>query len=389
MSQNASTAELVSAVPNEAREQTLRRALELVDPGSLRAPFLLPHIPRLKQVPQRIDADDEAEIRWRLVNPVIASLAEMGSGFGLQLERAESFGFGAVPCKRCGGRWRVKRSARDGEEYFPEADWQGGRGWMPKDRFGKRISYATAYAEHLVVMKRVHKIVIIDRPKPKPGAGFTAEQVWSALAEHHKARGETLMTEQELREYFPDLPEEGCEPCDACDGLGIVPRRTPWHAPITAFPTGSSKEPASGSVRDDAATLMRKAALGGPMADATTVLEWGMLARWFAVERLLADVAGIAPIARLALEGFYRPQTLEEQDYATRFHECSSLLNSNRTAQPHGWAALNELTPSARSPEAADSPRHGVWRAERDAEAAKLYDFACAAWNLTAYGGPS
>ena len=131
MSQNASAAELVSAEPNEAREQTRRRTLEVVDPGSPRAPFMLPSIPRLAKVPQRLSADDEAELRWRLQNPVVASLAEQGSSFGVQLERAEAFGFGAVPCKRCGGSFRARRSKRDGEERFeqiPDSDWKPGRG---------------------------------------------------------------------------------------------------------------------------------------------------------------------------------------------------------------------------------------------------------------------
>src|SRR3954463_10441381 len=64
--------------------------------------FSLPEIPALRRVARRIDSEDEAELRWYLRDPQIASIAASSGAFGNQLDQAASFGFGALPCKRCG-----------------------------------------------------------------------------------------------------------------------------------------------------------------------------------------------------------------------------------------------------------------------------------------------
>ena len=104
---------------------------------------------------------------------------------GGQLERAEAFGYGALPCRRCGGKWKKSVVTDNGEvsldgngkplEDF--ATWRDGTGRKPKHRIGKRgkpETYAMALARYRVEQQRALKIVISAYPKPSPSSGVEA-----------------------------------------------------------------------------------------------------------------------------------------------------------------------------------------------------------------------
>src|SRR5688572_8656434 len=95
---------------DESQSEECASGVHLV---SQRSQFDLPPVLGLEFVPRRLDADDEADLRWRFSSPEIAT-ASGASSMGPSLERAESYGYGALPCRRCGGRWR-RRVRRDGE----------------------------------------------------------------------------------------------------------------------------------------------------------------------------------------------------------------------------------------------------------------------------------
>ncbi len=314
---------------------------------SARGPsFSLPYIGGLDQVPQRLRAEDEADLRWRLSDPQVTSMLG-GSSMGASLERAESYGYGAIPCRTCGGSWRAPCRWKAGELTI--SDWRDGSGWMPRaSRSGRRPTYATALAAYRTRQCRESRIVVISHHTPETREA-TIQAYW--------ARGEMVVTADELREMFPRLPEEECVPCRACQGLGVVPRRNGKHAEVTAWPKGSSVQ-LGGREGLDAGGI---AAQVGRVRDAGVHIDLEALGRYKEVEEVLQGVCALTPIARIALEEYYSPGR-------------------------DPWDRLTPLTPTG------SSPRRGaesLWRAQVASEAAELYSFACAAWNLVAYGAGS
>ena len=270
---------------------------------------------------------------------------------GPSLERAESYGYGALPCRRCGGRWR-RKMRRGGEIAI--VGWRDGTGREPKKRWGKRVTYAQALASWRVQQCREHRIVVINRHADDPGVReLTIATFWD--------RGEQVVTPEELREMFPTLPESETRPCQRCGGIGVVPRQSATQAEVTVWPKGSSVQ-LGGREGLDADGIMTAIAAGPSMRDASAHIWLAGLERYLLIERTLCDVAGMAPIARLALEEVYRPDG--------------------------GTKELLDLTPAAAEPEIRRGPL-GAWTARRQAQADELLDFAGQCWNACARGGLS
>jgi hypothetical protein len=335
----------------------------------IEARLALPKVPGLDQVAWRISAEDEGEIRWRLSEPLLASITSSG-GVGAMLEIAESFGYGALPCRKCGGRWRRRRRLEDGTEVVE--GWKDGTGRRPKKHFGVRETYATALARYRTEMKREHRIVIVSKHPEDP-------VVRAAVEEAFKKRGERVMTEAELRELFPTLPDtnDWTEPCKECKGLGVVPRRGATHAEVTVWPTGSSKRTgAREAVGAD--ELVERAERGSArwLNDGYGVVSLGSLERYLAVEIVLRDVATLSPLARVGIEEYYAPPRRERWEPG-KFDPIQV---------PTGHRALWPLTPAGREPKCSSAAAEKERQARRAREADALYDHMCACWNLAAYG---
>ena len=368
MPQNASAAEQAStAHDTEADAITLT--------------FSIPVLPELRFAPRRIDEEDEAELRWRFGDPYVTQLYSGGSGFGMQLERAASLGYGPLPCRRCGGRWRIRRRGKDGKEEV--VDWRDGTGLAPRDNFGKRVTYAAALAAYRAEIKaELHVVTISGWPTSDPDG-----HARGAVVDAFRARGELVMTEPEFREAYSVLPEDRCRPCGACGGIGVVPRRAASHSEVTVWCTGSSKQ-LGGQERDDIHTLERKVgkAIGatawkdGFMRDGNSGVHFGQLQRYVEVERVLSDVAALSPLARAALEAYYTPALNPMEAFAATF-----FGRATRAPRKTGWKALAEFTPAGRQ-EPGQRSVEGLWQAARARQAAELYDFACKCFNVAAYG---
>jgi hypothetical protein len=277
-----------------------------------RAGLALPTIPELEKLPARIDEADERDLRWRFENPSVATITQSSGAFGGQLERAECFGFGALPCRRCGGRWRriVTRLNPVTEELEEVVlGWRDGTGRRPRDRFGRPETYSNALARYRVEQALKLKIVIGTYPNPSEESGVDAEQLWGALLDSYWENGErALMTQHEFREAFGTLPEERTAPCDPCQGLGVVPRRNPTgfrREEVTCWPKGSS---VGGHENLDADGLVAELEGGGDVHDGRALVRVDALARWMGVEEVLRDVEAISPIAREGIERKYAPR---------------------------------------------------------------------------------
>lgn len=343
--------------------------------------FSIPNLPELRWAPRRIDEEDEIEIRWRFGEANLTVLYGGGSGFGMQLERAAALGYGPLPCRRCGGRWRSRLRGKAGTEEI--LDWRDGTGRAPLDHFGKRVTYATALAAYRAEIKAKLRIQTITTWPHSDSSGDARAAIIDAFAR----RGELVMTESELREAYQILPEDRCRICPACDGIGVVPRRAASHAEVTAWPTGSSKQ-LGGQERDDADTLERKVgkAIGatkwkdGIMRDGNSGVHFGELQRYVEIERTLADVARLSPLARAALEQYYTPSV----DPLRLFIETFFGLEP-KARRKTGWKAIATLTPAARAPDSRQ-PVKGLQDAAIARQSAELYDFACKCFNVAAYG---
>jgi len=306
-------------------------------------PFALPDIPQLRHAPRRIDAEDEAELRWFMRGPIVASVARSSGAFGNQLEVASAFGYGSIPCIRCGGRFRKRK--RGGKENV--VDWRDGTGLAPKDHFGKRVTYATALADYRKRMQKEHGIVLMSKPAPRDG--IDPESAWNAIREAFDAQGKHLMTDAAFRSLFDHLPEQLCQPCRVCQGIGVVPRRAAAHVEVTAYPTGSSKHGGT-EERADLWALSERMSKGGVVKDGSARIGMHELERYRAMHTLLADVAGMSMLALLSLEEYY--------------------------ADDNGQRSIEVFV----------EERFGLKGAARMRAASELRDHQCQVFNLAAYG---
>jgi hypothetical protein len=279
-----------------------------------RAGLALPSIPELANVPARIDAEDERDLRTFFENPSVATITQSSGAFGGQLERAEAFGYGALPCRRCGGRWKrieIRQDPVTKRDVEVVIGWRDGTGRRPKKRFGERETYAAALARYRCDRREKLKIVIGTYPSPSAESGIDAGPLWDATVESFWNRGEyALMTESDFREAFPALPEDWTEHCEPCQGLGVVPRRNPTgyrREEVTAWPKGSSVM-VGGSESLDASGLVAALEGGGDVHDARALIRVDALASWLATAAILRDVESLSPIAREGIERKYAPR---------------------------------------------------------------------------------
>lgn len=327
---------------------------------------------------ERIHAEHERELRWRLSDPPIAGIATSG-GFGSQLELAESYGYGSVPCRRCGGRWRVRRRTSDGAEVFSE--WRDGTGWFPsKKHFPGKLSYARALSHYRHRMVRENNLILVGESRNQAYEALAAEIVF-----HNK--GQRLITQQQLEVAYPDLPSELCIPCTGCQGLGIAPRRSHKATEITARPTGSSVGKA------------------GRSPDSMMLYSSTALLRFTRIEGVLAKVASLYQLHRVGLDCYYGP----DEASVDRLFERKLRVHLAGARRPGGIEALFPLQPSARDwlDERPQAPLHeqlaalraraGVegpgkqpkaehadwWKAIRR-EAWEFYGAMCWSWNRAA-----
>jgi len=329
MPQYASVAERVSTA----------KTLELVPHA-----FSLPDIPQLRHVGKRIGDEDEAEIRWYVRDPAVAAISSSSGAFGNQLEIASEFGFGSLPCRRCGGRYRTRK--RGGKDTI--VDWRDGTGMAPKDHFGHRVSYSAALADHRKRMQQKHRIVLMSKPTPRPGSGVDPENAWAAIGKAFAAQGKRLMTDAAFRALFDRLPDELCQPCRGCQGIGVVPRRAAAHVEVTAYPTGSSKHGVGKS--DDAMGSLKSKNGRTWLTEGPVTVSFTELDRYQDVHTIFADIAGMSALALESLEEYY--------------------IGDN------GQAALERMV----------SDRFGLKGAARVRAASELRDFQCGCWNVAAYG---
>lgn len=343
-----------------ARQKFLDARDTTGDPKAKREPFVLPDVPGIYGAPVRLDDAEEALLRWYFGDPAVASVARSSGSFGAQLEIASAYGYGSVPCRRCGGRWRMRR--KNGRDVL--VDWRDGTGLCPRDHFGKRVTYASALAAYRQKMQREHAIVLSSVPTPKPDSGVTGEQLWDSMVEAFARQGKALMTDAAFRALFDRLPEELCRPCQACGGIGVVPRRAAAHVEVTAYPTGSSKHGTTARRKDPEAAIADMNERG-VVADGFGLVAMGELARYREMHEVMADVARLSPLAAVSLEEFYSAP-------GTRWDRLGSTRQGGQRALE---ALVTELY-DVDGPVAARA-------------ASKLRDHQCAVYHVAAYGAAS
>jgi len=315
--------------------------LRLVPSAPTLPAFELPDIPHLHHAARRIDSEGEGELRWFFSGPPIANISGSSGAFGNQLEIASAFGFGSLPCRRCGGRFRSRR--RGGKDTI--VDWRDGTGMAPRDHFGKRVTYAAALAEFRKRMQKEHQIVLTSKPQAREG--IDPDRTWEAMVWAFKAQGKTLMTDQAFRLAYDRVPDEYCKPCLPCQGIGVVPRRAAAHVEVTAYPTGSSKH---GQGKADDGSKPERQIQKGVLRDGAAVVNLRELERYREMRAILADVAAMSSIAVEGLEEYY--------------------------CRESGQKALERLV----------GERFGLTGPARMRAASQLRDFSCQVYNLAAHG---
>lgn len=343
----------------------------------------LPVVPGILNVPRRLQADDEIDLRWFLDDPRLSGIRG-SSDFGAQLARAESYGFGALPCRACGGTWSRRYIDKNGQERVK--GWRDGTGYCPKKRRGKKgkqESYAEALARYRLEQRHALNIVIVSHHPTDPATKAAVDQAF-------KEQGKRVMTEAELRELFPTLPQPGdpeCAewsvPCPACKGIGVVERRLPRHAEVTVWPTGSSKRPGAREPIGADELVVRAAIKGKAVWDGYSGVSLTELERYVAVELLLRDVAAVSVRARVVLEEYYGPQAKHRHGQPRGSLRGNPIGGGRIERREPGLRALWPLTTVG--PNASTDAQ----KSRRAAEVAALYSHGCGVYNLVAYGDAS
>jgi hypothetical protein len=339
----------------------------------------LPDVPGIELVPSRLLADDELDLRWFLDDPRLATIRG-SSDFGAQLKRAESYGYGALPCRACGGRWSRRYEDENGKEVI--TGWRDGTGWMPKKHFGRQESYAAALARYRYEKRKELKIVIVSK-HPDDGTH-------QAIVDAFRKRGERAMTEADLRAAFPALPQPGEDdwkqwsvPCPACDGIGVVERRLPRHAAVTVWPTGSSKRPGAREAVGVDELVARAARRGTAVWDGYSGVSLTELERYVSVERVLKDVAGLSVAARVVLEEYYGPKVVRRHGQPQRLSHGTPVNAGSIEFRGQGFQALWPMTTVGATAKTEEE------KSRRAAEVAALYQHGCRVYNIAAYGSGS
>lgn len=278
--------------------------------------------------PSRIPTKDAIDLRWRFTNPTLVSVPE--PGFSGQLERMAVFSLGVRPCIKCGGSTR--------------GDTVDGTGWAPAGKYFK-VGYRAALKRYRrEEASRLGLIVV----------GARSVDVLGLFELSDKA-----ITPEALAEIYPVLPPEVCRQCPACQGDGVVQRKTRSRVPITARPMGSSVD--------------------GNGTPPSAVVDVENLIRYGRVSRLLERVASASLLARVLIEVYFS-EGGGSVDALWEFTQSGRALLS-------GLANLQGLPPDAlfgnerelQRAQPTESRRQALARIE--SEANREWDAACRVWN--------
>ena len=283
----------------------------------------------LELVPSRLVAKDAQDLRWFLDNPPIAQVS--ASSFGASLARAGLYGYGSMPCLRCGGD---RKRGRPGTGFSP--------------RSGK------PYRKELERYRRAYLAALGFRLVQDTAKARRTQELMQVLDVAGEVR--QVVTREQVQDLVPELPLELCLPCNPCGSRGIVPKLTHTRRPITARPTCEVSNSTEPSAAVDGAALIR----------------------WCRVERRLAKAQSLDPGCRIVLETYYGPgggdltclwlltpggRIVAEQAANPQSLPLEILLHNERQRKDLGEA---------------ERAKHG--RATRESGA--LFDRACRAWNV-------
>ncbi|HKY40657.1 MAG TPA: hypothetical protein VJN18_32200 [Polyangiaceae bacterium] len=313
------------------------------------------------EVPTTLEAEDVQDLRAYCKDD--GFYMPTHSTFSAQLLRAELQSKGCTGCRRCGGS-----KVRTGRGFIPTDDALPPRRRRRQDK-GKRLKKPSAAENYRRALERFRR-----KEARRLGWMITAT---TAQRDALRVRGNEAFTRAELAAFYDHLPELFLKLCPNCKGVGTVPRETKGRAtkPLTARPTGSSKQPAEG---------------GGAEMD-----EEGLHRRGKTDRRLAEVRKRIGKMPKAA--AFLRPINAEDHDpgrgvLQTYFQPGNETLKSLWRFTKHGRMLLdtpnpNHLTERARITALLDAVHVSKDRQKQgwidlaDKEAQDLLDLYCRTWN--------
>lgn len=290
------------------------------------------------------------------------------STFAAALLRAELTSMGCTGCRQCGGN-----KARSGRGFVLKNPEETKK---PRNGFRKRAAGAPKKTEPKNA--KLYKIALRDYRKKQAKRHGWMVATTPRQRDQLRARGNEAYTRAEIALFFPDLPELLLKLCSNCKGKGTIPRKSKARAtkPLTARPTGSSKQPMEG---------------GGAEMDEEALHRRGKTDRRLAEVRKRLELSGKADKywvrARLVESGDVGHGVLE-----TYFMPGNETLKSLWPFTKHGQMLLdapnpNNLTVRARVTALLDAVHLSQDREKRgwidlaDREAQTLLELYITTWN--------
>lgn len=281
------------------------------------------------------------------------------STFAAALLRAELKSRGCTGCRQCGGN-----KARSGRGFVLKNPDETKK--KPRKGFRKRAAAPSKKAEP--TNAKLYKLALRDyrkRQAKKHGWMITTTPRQRDLL---RARGNEAYTRSEIALFFPDLPELLLKLCSNCKGSGTIPRKSKARAtkPLTARPTGSSKQPDEG---------------GGAELDEKELYRRGKTDRRLAEVRLRLRPKGKRPgeaDAPPVLQAYYAPgaETLKSLWRFTRHGQM--LLDGPNPNNLTDRARITTLLDTVHLSQ--DREKQG-WIDLADREAQALLDLHVTTWN--------
>jgi hypothetical protein len=290
------------------------------------------------------------------------------STFAAALLRAELKSMGCTGCRQCGGN--KTRTGRGFVLKDPDAPKK-----VKRKGFRKRKS-AAAKQKPEPSQARLYKLALRDYRKHQVKVNGWMVATTPRQRDQLRQRGNEAYTRSEIAFFFPELPPLNLRLCTNCKGAGTIPRKSKARAtkPLTARPTGSSKQPDEGGGSEmNEEGLHRRGRTDRRLAEVRKRLEAsGEVEKYWVKPEHIADVGGGV------LETYFAPsnETLKSLWPFTEYGK--KLLDM---PNPNGLTLRARITATLDAVHLSQDRDKLGWINLADREAQELLDLYVTTWN--------
>lgn len=286
------------------------------------------------------------------------------STFSAALQRAELMSMGCTGCRQCGGN--KVRSGRGFVLKNPDPP--------PTSKKARERARRASGKRKEPNEARRYRLALRDYRKAEAKRNGWMIATTPRQRDQLRQRGNEAYTRSEIAFFFPELPTLKLKLCSNCKGDGTIPRKSKARAtkPLTARPTGSSKQPDfGGGAEMDEEGLHRRGKTDRRLAEVRKRLSHASKAAAFLRPSNSSEGAGV-------LETYYAPgnETLKSLWPFTK-HGAMLLDGEN----PNNLTVRARITTLLDTVHLSQDREKQGWIDLADREAQALLDLYVTTWN--------